>query len=31
MRLGDQTQGLKKTDLEKARLTGDRLEDYVEF
>lgn len=31
MRLGDQTQGLKKTDLEKVRLGGDRLEDYVEF
>jgi ubiquinone/menaquinone biosynthesis C-methylase UbiE len=31
MRLGDKTQGLKKTDLEAIRLTGDRLQDYAEF
>jgi ubiquinone/menaquinone biosynthesis C-methylase UbiE len=31
MRLGDKTQGLKKTDLEAVRLTGDRLQDYVAF
>jgi ubiquinone/menaquinone biosynthesis C-methylase UbiE len=31
MRLGDKTQGLKKTDLEAIRLTGERLQDYAEF
>jgi ubiquinone/menaquinone biosynthesis C-methylase UbiE len=31
MRLGDATHGLKKTDLEKVSLTGDRLQDYVDF
>ncbi len=31
MRLGDKTQGLKKTDLEGVRLAGHRLQDYVEF
>ena len=31
MRLGDQTHGLKKTDLEAIRLAGDRLQDYADF